>query len=584
MKLNIGEKSLQVPSSYNNNTHIDHRDHDLLLSEDKIKPMLNKNKQSIPLLTTTLISPSIAPAQLLNLNSIDTSQIFVKANSLLNSKNSKFTQKIQRGNSIENNLFTNTSENSNYYFKFKFQQPLRNSNQSIQSSNAQLIKQNSSLQDLVNTSNNSLINSSSIAMNKYQEPNMAQYTKFTKNIFTETYNNSGAKMEKSPSRGSNFTSPMSSVINGTPISIVQSSNGLQNALKTERLKASPGLGRSNTIKYTKSYMETNNIAQKQPLQTHTQHFNFSRKAPNSQLQNSQQQSQESITKKDFINVLNNIQRSSSIKLGREKTSLSNYFTSLTNNNISNNKLNQSNTSVNGSITNLNQLGGFNLLSSSNNLSSLNSQFNQINNANNNKLQNFPQQQRPKHSILKANNLNLNKYLDQIVDQSTNLKVSSSFKTNRNEQQIQEIKEIPNRLKILENESGDSENIVEYTNIEDLERKEKIKNLDDNHKSSNDTPVNQHHQYLASSQLSHSNSKKGSNQNLKLINNRPISRVSYISRDINDSYAYTNVKQYIEENELMPPEKAESIRRWIKEVNVSVDEWEKRTIEINIVQE
>ncbi|CAF0965303.1 unnamed protein product [Brachionus calyciflorus] len=554
MKLNIGEKSLQVPSSYNNNTHIDHRDHDLLLSEDKIKPMLNKNKQSIPLLTTTLISPSIAPAQLLNLNSIDTSQIFVKANSLLNSKNSKFTQKIQRGNSIENNLFTNTSEN------------------------------NSSLQDLVNTSNNSLINSSSIAMNKYQEPNMAQYTKFTKNIFTETYNNSGAKMEKSPSRGSNFTSPMSSVINGTPISIVQSSNGLQNALKTERLKASPGLGRSNTIKYTKSYMETNNIAQKQPLQTHTQHFNFSRKAPNSQLQNSQQQSQESITKKDFINVLNNIQRSSSIKLGREKTSLSNYFTSLTNNNISNNKLNQSNTSVNGSITNLNQLGGFNLLSSSNNLSSLNSQFNQINNANNNKLQNFPQQQRPKHSILKANNLNLNKYLDQIVDQSTNLKVSSSFKTNRNEQQIQEIKEIPNRLKILENESGDSENIVEYTNIEDLERKEKIKNLDDNHKSSNDTPVNQHHQYLASSQLSHSNSKKGSNQNLKLINNRPISRVSYISRDINDSYAYTNVKQYIEENELMPPEKAESIRRWIKEVNVSVDEWEKRTIEINIVQE
>lgn len=64
--------------------------------------------------------------------------------------------------------------------------------------------------------------------------------------------------------------------------------------------------------------------------------------------------------------------------------------------------------------------------------------------------------------------------------------------------------------------------------------------------------------------------------------RSNSKLSHVTRDVNDSYAYTNVQQYIEENDLMPPDKAFSIRKWIRVVNQSKDDWEKRTIEINIV--
>ncbi|XP_062607607.1 uncharacterized protein LOC134269431 [Saccostrea cucullata] len=38
------------------------------------------------------------------------------------------------------------------------------------------------------------------------------------------------------------------------------------------------------------------------------------------------------------------------------------------------------------------------------------------------------------------------------------------------------------------------------------------------------------------------------------------------RDVNDSYAYTNVKQYIEENELMTTEKEDWIKKWVVEVD------------------
>jgi hypothetical protein len=41
--------------------------------------------------------------------------------------------------------------------------------------------------------------------------------------------------------------------------------------------------------------------------------------------------------------------------------------------------------------------------------------------------------------------------------------------------------------------------------------------------------------------------------------------SYKSRDPNFSYAYDNVKKYIEENDLMPPEKEHIIRNWIIDV-------------------
>jgi hypothetical protein len=71
-----------------------------------------------------------------------------------------------------------------------------------------------------------------------------------------------------------------------------------------------------------------------------------------------------------------------------------------------------------------------------------------------------------------------------------------------------------------------------------------------------------------------------NKTGKLLN-RSTSRMSHVTRDPNDSYAYTNVQQYIEENDLMPPEKAESIRKWISKVNSCFEDWEKRVVEINI---
>ena len=49
--------------------------------------------------------------------------------------------------------------------------------------------------------------------------------------------------------------------------------------------------------------------------------------------------------------------------------------------------------------------------------------------------------------------------------------------------------------------------------------------------------------------------------------------SYISRDINDSYAYNDVKKYIDENDLMPPDRAEFIKLWIKDVNMCLKELE-----------
>lgn len=88
----------------------------------------------------------------------------------------------------------------------------------------------------------------------------------------------------------------------------------------------------------------------------------------------------------------------------------------------------------------------------------------------------------------------------------------------------------------------------------------------------------------SKSIGHSNSSSHTPQpaatGVKLI--RSNSRLSHVTRDINDSYAYNNVQQYIEENDLMPPEKTYSIRKWIRQVNQSKDDWEKRTVEANIV--
>jgi hypothetical protein len=71
-------------------------------------------------------------------------------------------------------------------------------------------------------------------------------------------------------------------------------------------------------------------------------------------------------------------------------------------------------------------------------------------------------------------------------------------------------------------------------------------------------------------------------NFKTNAYRPSSRGgSYKSRDVNDSYAYTDVKKYIEENELMSPEKERSIDSWVGQVNSQREFWEKNLIEIKI---
>ena len=58
------------------------------------------------------------------------------------------------------------------------------------------------------------------------------------------------------------------------------------------------------------------------------------------------------------------------------------------------------------------------------------------------------------------------------------------------------------------------------------------------------------------------------------NERERSAQSYKSRDPNVSYAYTNVKKYIEENDLMTPEKEHSIRNWIVDVEKHRHEFQK----------
>ncbi|UJR15076.1 hypothetical protein I4U23_002043 [Adineta vaga] len=58
------------------------------------------------------------------------------------------------------------------------------------------------------------------------------------------------------------------------------------------------------------------------------------------------------------------------------------------------------------------------------------------------------------------------------------------------------------------------------------------------------------------------------------NERERSAQSYKSRDPNVSYAYTNVKKYIEENDLMTPEKEHSIRNWVVDVEKYRHEFQK----------
>lgn len=102
--------------------------------------------------------------------------------------------------------------------------------------------------------------------------------------------------------------------------------------------------------------------------------------------------------------------------------------------------------------------------------------------------------------------------------------------------------------------------------------------------------NSHHSNAQAQKLQNGTPEKNNNSDLQsrhhnTLNGRPLLRsqsiISHTTRDVNDSYAYTNVQQYIEENDLMPPEKAHTIKKWVKEVNSNFDDWEKKTIEKHI---
>lgn len=64
-------------------------------------------------------------------------------------------------------------------------------------------------------------------------------------------------------------------------------------------------------------------------------------------------------------------------------------------------------------------------------------------------------------------------------------------------------------------------------------------------------------------------------------NTQVGLISPKSRDPNDSYAYTDVKKYIEENELMSPQKERDIQLWVIQVNSQRDNWDKNFIDSKI---
>jgi hypothetical protein len=189
---------------------------------------------------------------------------------------------------------------------------------------------------------------------------MTQYTKFTKNLaYNEHYTTvNNSNLQKSPSM--HFQSaqkpssraapnvPPSLGVNPTlpkPVLVTNlNSSNIGNLMKNERIKSS-ALARSVTMRYntnTKHQFEngmrgnfTNGLMQPTSA-TQTNHFHYPRKNSDQAVQaqtpiTPQQQSlNDSVaqSKKEYLNLLSNIHRSSSIKINREKSNLSNYFSSL----------------------------------------------------------------------------------------------------------------------------------------------------------------------------------------------------------------------------------------------------------------
>ena len=79
--------------------------------------------------------------------------------------------------------------------------------------------------------------------------------------------------------------------------------------------------------------------------------------------------------------------------------------------------------------------------------------------------------------------------------------------------------------------------------------------------------------LLNTNNSNPNVNANSGTNTPAVGKRHESARSYISRDVNDSYAYNDVNKYIEENDLMPPDRAEFIKLWIRDVNMCLKDLE-----------
>ena len=207
---------------------------------------------------------------------------------------------------------------------------------------------------------------------------------------------------KTPTRGTSNNLAGSPSMSVNPASLPKpvlitnlNSSNIGNLIKNERIKSS-ALARSVTMRYntnTKSQFENGNFANGliQPA-NQTNHFHY-RKAPPPQQQQQPASAQQQLineaaahSKKEYLNLLSSIHRSSSIKLSREKSNLSNYFSSLVNN---------KERGLNTSASNLNG-------SSSHNFS--NSASNGLNSSANNYLaKNYMRKQQP--FSLRNNNMN-----------------------------------------------------------------------------------------------------------------------------------------------------------------------------------
>jgi hypothetical protein len=279
-----------------------------------------------------------------------------------------------------------------------------------------------------------------------------------------------------------------------------------------------------------------------------------------------------------------IVRKSSIKLFREKSQVSDYYTYVSGGGENGNHLENN--------SNLNFMAPNSYISTT---STVKSNQNNNNYNNNFKMGNFFHNAASNHSI------------DQNLSTKTHLSFDNVFSNLNLFNSLSNTSRIPstpnNKQLVMSGGKGKPQN------LSFLSSKLSLNKVDLSQKGNNEESKNEIKQLLAYKKATNNNflnmlniekilendekqpngfqnqNQSKSNENgIKLANqivNRPPSKFSYKSRDPNDSYAYTDVKKYIEENELMNPEKERSIQSWITTVNSFKENWEKNSIDMNL---